>query len=81
MDGSFQSLNGESLEVEVDEFFREVFKMVKFFQQRQSKEMEKKPRRKPGEEESGKHENPTVTLCSTVLQEIKEFKVVEIILM
>ncbi|CAL9702663.1 unnamed protein product [Knipowitschia caucasica] len=77
MDGSFQSLNGESMEGEVDEFFREVIKMLKFFQQRQSKagqEGEMKPKRKPGEEDSSKQESPTVILCSTVLQEVKEFK-------
>lgn len=79
MDGSFQSLNGESMAMEVDEFFREVFKMTKFFQQKQSKatEVEKKSKQKPCEDDSGKHESPTVTLCNTVLQEIKEFKVVE----
>lgn len=82
MDGSFQSLNGESMEVEVDEFFREIFKMLKFFQQKQSKageELEKtggKPKRRVGEEDLSKYESPTVTLCRTVLQEIKEFKVV-----
>ncbi|KAK7884177.1 hypothetical protein WMY93_027300 [Mugilogobius chulae] len=77
MDGFFQSLNGESMEVEVDEFFREVFKMLKFFQQRQGKvgqEVEMKPRRKPGDEDPSKQESPSVTLCHTVLQEIKEFK-------
>lgn len=82
MDCSFQSLNGESMEVEVDEFYRDIFKMLKYFQQKQSKagqELEKtggKPKRRPGEEDSSKYEGPTVTLCSTVLQEIKEFKVV-----
>lgn len=78
MDGAFQSLEGESMEVEVDKFFREVSKMVKFFQQRQSKaaqELERKPRRKPGQEDPSKLESPTVILCSSVLQEIKEFKV------
>ncbi|XP_055007109.1 dynein axonemal heavy chain 7-like [Boleophthalmus pectinirostris] len=68
MDGSFQGLNGESMEVEVDEFFRNVFKMLKFFQQRQSKAGQE------GAEDSSKTESPTATLCSTVLQEIKEFK-------
>uniref|UniRef100_A0A674AYT7 Dynein axonemal heavy chain 12 n=1 Tax=Salmo trutta TaxID=8032 RepID=A0A674AYT7_SALTR len=37
MDGSFLDLNGESMEVEVDEFFREIYKMLKFFQQKQKK--------------------------------------------
>uniref|UniRef100_A0A3Q0SWQ6 Dynein heavy chain linker domain-containing protein n=1 Tax=Amphilophus citrinellus TaxID=61819 RepID=A0A3Q0SWQ6_AMPCI len=76
MDGSFQDLNGETMEVKLDEFYREIFKMFKFFQQKKIKavqEMEKiseKKRRHPTEEE-----NPTVRLCSTVMEQIKNFKV------
>uniref|UniRef100_H3B7G7 Dynein axonemal heavy chain 12 n=1 Tax=Latimeria chalumnae TaxID=7897 RepID=H3B7G7_LATCH len=40
MDGAFLELNGESMETEVDEFFREVYKMLKFFQQKQKKVIE-----------------------------------------
>ncbi|XP_030590036.1 dynein heavy chain 12, axonemal [Archocentrus centrarchus] len=75
MDGSFQDLNGETMEVKLDEFYREIFKMFKFFQQKKIKavqEMEKiseKKRRHPTEEE-----NPTVRLCSTVMEQIKNFK-------
>uniref|UniRef100_A0A3Q3B332 Dynein axonemal heavy chain 12 n=1 Tax=Kryptolebias marmoratus TaxID=37003 RepID=A0A3Q3B332_KRYMA len=44
MDGPFLELDGESMEVQVDEFYREIFKTLKFFQQKQIKaaqEMEK----------------------------------------
>lgn len=81
MDGSFQELNGESMEVKVDEFFREIFKMLKLFQQKQNKaeqEMEKmagKTRKRAGEDDPNKRESPTVHLCSTVMEQIKEFKV------
>ncbi|XP_031701028.1 dynein heavy chain 12, axonemal isoform X2 [Anarrhichthys ocellatus] len=80
MDGSFQDLNGESMEVKVDEFFREIFKLLKFFQQKQNKaeqEMEKiagKTRQQPCEDDPRKQESPTVLLCSTVMEQIKEFK-------
>uniref|UniRef100_A0A8C8DLQ1 Dynein axonemal heavy chain 12 n=1 Tax=Oryzias sinensis TaxID=183150 RepID=A0A8C8DLQ1_9TELE len=37
MDGSFLDLNGETMETQVDEFYREIYKMLKFFQQKQSK--------------------------------------------
>ncbi|XP_067448608.1 dynein axonemal heavy chain 12 [Thunnus thynnus] len=80
MDGSFQDLNGESMEVKVDEFFREIFKMLKLFQQKQNKaeqEMEKiagKTRQRPGEDDPSKRGSPTVLLCSTVMEQIKEFK-------
>uniref|UniRef100_A0A8D3AAF5 Dynein axonemal heavy chain 12 n=1 Tax=Scophthalmus maximus TaxID=52904 RepID=A0A8D3AAF5_SCOMX len=46
MDGSFQDLDGESMEVELDEFFREIFKMLKFFQQKQNKAQETSRRKK-----------------------------------
>lgn len=81
MDGSFQDLDGESMEAKVDEFFRDIFKMLKFFQQKQSKaeqEIEKiagKARQRPGEDEPKKQENPIILLCSTVMEQIKEFKV------
>lgn len=63
LDGCFQDLDGESMEVKVDEFYREMFKMLKFFQQKQSKA---DPRIQ---------KNPTILLCSAVLEELKEFKV------
>uniref|UniRef100_A0A3B4UUS5 Dynein axonemal heavy chain 12 n=1 Tax=Seriola dumerili TaxID=41447 RepID=A0A3B4UUS5_SERDU len=69
MDGCFQDLDGESMEVKVDEFFREIFKMLKFFQQKQNKaeqEMEKiagKTRRRPSEDNPRKQENPIILLA------------------
>lgn len=66
MDGSFQDLDGESMEVELDEFFREIFKMLKFFQQKQNKAQETSRRKK---------ESPTIILCSAVMEQVKEFKV------
>nr|XP_046251760.1 dynein axonemal heavy chain 12 isoform X2 [Scatophagus argus] len=80
MDGSFQDLDGESMEVKVDEFFREIFKMLKFFQQKQNKaahEMEKiagSRRRRPSEDDPRKQESPTILLCSSVMEQINEFK-------
>lgn len=81
MDGSFQDLDGESMEVKVDEFFREIFKMLKLFQQKQNKaeqEMEKiagGTGQCPNEDDPRKQESPTILLCSTVMEQIKEFKV------
>ncbi|XP_053325574.1 dynein axonemal heavy chain 12 [Spea bombifrons] len=80
MDGAFLDLNGESMEAEVDEFFREVYKMMKLFQQKQKKaeEEEKKSTRhrtlteEAVEEE--KKENSTVQMCSVVMEQIKTFK-------
>uniref|UniRef100_A0A8C6MFN2 Dynein axonemal heavy chain 12 n=1 Tax=Nothobranchius furzeri TaxID=105023 RepID=A0A8C6MFN2_NOTFU len=37
MGGNFLKLDGESISVQVDEFYREIFKMLKFFQQKQVK--------------------------------------------
>uniref|UniRef100_A0AAX7UY72 Dynein axonemal heavy chain 12 n=1 Tax=Astatotilapia calliptera TaxID=8154 RepID=A0AAX7UY72_ASTCA len=67
MDGSFQDLNGETMEVKVDEFYREIFKMLKFFQQKKIKaaqEMERisEKRRHPTEDDVTKEESPTISL-------------------
>uniref|UniRef100_A0A8C5R657 Dynein axonemal heavy chain 12 n=1 Tax=Leptobrachium leishanense TaxID=445787 RepID=A0A8C5R657_9ANUR len=47
MDGAFLDLNGESMEAEVDEFFREVYKTVKFFQQKQKKAYDERKKAAP----------------------------------
>ncbi|KAG7518207.1 dynein heavy chain 12, axonemal [Solea senegalensis] len=76
MNGPFQDLDGESLEANLDEVFREIFKMLKFFQQKQNKvdqEMEKNAT-KTNKDDPRKQENPTIVLCSTVMEQIKEFK-------
>ena len=71
-------LNGESMEVEVDEFFREIYKTQKYFQQKQKKaeqEREKtEQKKKPGEQDD-KQENSTVFICSRILEQVKDFKV------
>lgn len=74
MDGSFLDLDGEKMAVKVDEFLREIFNMLKFFQQRQKKAgLEKK---KPVKDKTQKsRESPTIRLCLTVVNWIKEFKV------
>ena len=81
MDGSFQDLEGESMEAQLDEFFREILKMLKFFQQKQNKveqDTEKfvgKAKGQPSIDDPRKQENPNILLCSTVMEQIKEFKV------
>lgn len=81
MDGCFQDLNSETMEVKLDEFYREIFKMLKFFQHKKIKavqEMEKiseKRRRHPTEDDPSQQESPTVSLCSAVMEQIKMFKV------
>uniref|UniRef100_A0A8C0K181 Dynein axonemal heavy chain 12 n=1 Tax=Canis lupus dingo TaxID=286419 RepID=A0A8C0K181_CANLU len=68
MDGGFLDLNGESMEADVDEFSREIFKTLKFFQMKQKKELQEKrkaaKRRSLGEEriEEEPKENPTITI-------------------
>ncbi|KAM9343831.1 dynein axonemal heavy chain 12-like [Pholidichthys leucotaenia] len=78
MDGSFQDLDGEHMEAKVDEFFQEIFKMLKFFQQKEIKaaqEMGRIPQKKRQyEDDPTEQESPTVTLCSTVMEQIKKFK-------
>ncbi|XP_019392438.1 PREDICTED: dynein heavy chain 12, axonemal [Crocodylus porosus] len=80
MDGAFLDLNGEIMESEIDEVFRELYKMSRVFQQKQKKaEQEKRKttqRRTLVEEkiEEEKKANPTITMCSAVLEQIKDFK-------
>lgn len=72
MDGTFLELDGESMEAEIDEFYREMYKLLRLFQQKQKKaaaDKKKTLRRKPVKG------NPTFTMCSTVLDQIKDFKV------
>lgn len=81
MDGAFLDLDGESMETEVDEFFRDIYKTLRFFQQKQKKaELERKKsvqRRQVVEEkvEEEKKDNPTILMCASVMEQIKEFKV------
>lgn len=81
MDGGFLDLNGESMETDVDEFSREIFKTLKFFQAKQKKELQEKrkaaKRRSLGGEklEEETKENRTITMCSAVMEQIRVFKV------
>lgn len=80
MDGAFLELNGESMEAEVDDFSREIYKMSKLFQQKQKKiqqELKKTSQHRTVEEKKGEEikANPTLTMCSSVLEQIKDFKV------
>uniref|UniRef100_A0A8C5VFT1 Dynein axonemal heavy chain 12 n=1 Tax=Microcebus murinus TaxID=30608 RepID=A0A8C5VFT1_MICMU len=80
MDGGFLDLNGESMEADVEEFSREIFKTLKFFQTKQKKELQEKrkaARKRSLEEEKPEEEpkeNPTITMCATVMEQIKVFK-------
>ncbi|XP_032094987.1 dynein heavy chain 12, axonemal [Thamnophis elegans] len=79
MDGAFLDLNGEKMEGEVDEFFREIYKTVRFFQQQLKKaeiERKKSLRRAVVEErvEEEKKDSPTISMCNAVMQQVKDFK-------
>ncbi|XP_029456789.1 LOW QUALITY PROTEIN: dynein heavy chain 12, axonemal [Rhinatrema bivittatum] len=82
MDGAFLDLNGESMEAEVDEFFREIYKMLKFFQQKQKKidqEKQKAVRHRSltgvkEDEEEEKKENQMINISTLIMEQIKEFR-------
>ncbi|XP_008412159.1 dynein heavy chain 12, axonemal [Poecilia reticulata] len=80
MDGSFLELNGETMENQVDEFYREIFKLLKFFQQKQLKAAQEKEKisgikkHKISEEEVKRQDDPAVILCSAAMAQIKMFK-------
>ncbi|NXG19392.1 DYH7 protein, partial [Grallaria varia] len=77
MDGTFLELNGESMEAELDEFSRELYKLSKLFQQKKKMPLDKKKTPRPKEEVTAVKAikaNPTLTMCSSVLEQIQEFK-------
>ncbi|XP_028906396.1 dynein heavy chain 12, axonemal isoform X2 [Ornithorhynchus anatinus] len=78
MDGAFLDLNGERMEVEIDEYFREMYKTLRFFQQKDKKdtqEKRRKGRRSIVEERLEEpKENPIISMCSTVIDQMKAFK-------
>eukprot|EP00076_Gallus_gallus_P026085 XP_015148872.1 dynein heavy chain 12, axonemal isoform X4 [Gallus gallus] len=78
MDGEFLELNGEIMEAELDEFSREIYKMSKLFQQKQKKiqqELKKTSHRTTEEKKVEEIKtNPTLTMCSSVLEQMKDFK-------
>ncbi|XP_048874195.1 dynein axonemal heavy chain 12 isoform X2 [Brienomyrus brachyistius] len=79
MDGSFLDLNGETMETEVDDFFREIYKMFKFFQQKYKKAEQEREKvtggkKQTGEANESERDQPITLLCSSVIEQIKEFK-------
>ncbi|TRZ01398.1 hypothetical protein DNTS_018422, partial [Danionella cerebrum] len=78
MDGSFLELNGEKIEQEIEEYLREIYKMLKFFQQKQKKAEQEKEKvaglKKKAKEEEENKESSTVMICSGVVEQVKEFK-------
>ncbi|XP_028848515.1 dynein heavy chain 12, axonemal isoform X2 [Denticeps clupeoides] len=78
MDGEFSNLNGGIMANEVDEFNREIYKMLKLFQQKQKNEEQEREKtdviRKKGDKiDETKSENPTTLICSTVMKQVKDF--------
>lgn len=91
LDGAFKELNAENIEVEVDEYWREVYKVQKVFNQkvkkmtmeRDERERERKKKRRHAEdsEEAEKeaeeefHPPAAVAVCRDVQDAMKDFKV------
>ena len=76
MDGVFTELDGQSMEAEMDEFYREIYKMLKKFQKkRRELEQEAKKKEQKVQPQPKQQESPTEIFCSTVLDQIKLFKV------
>uniref|UniRef100_A0A8C3NKL4 Dynein axonemal heavy chain 12 n=1 Tax=Geospiza parvula TaxID=87175 RepID=A0A8C3NKL4_GEOPR len=59
MDGTFLELDGESMETEIDEFYREMYKLLRLFQQKQKKAATEK---KKAARYTGLMGNPTLTI-------------------
>ena len=82
MDGAFLDLNSETISNEVQEFWTDIFKVNKFFQQVKKKEMLEKAnkegvKRKKEEKDASDaaEEMPAITVCNKIMDQIKEFKV------
>ena len=82
MDGSFLDLNSESIETEVDEFWREIYKITKVFQiqlkKQRAEESSKLPPGKrivPIEELAFEDLPPKLRVCNIIQEAIKNFKV------
>lgn len=79
MDGEFMKLEGEVIEGEVDEFWREIYKANKTFNLKKKKAEDEKrkaaPRKKLGEADgSEKKEDVIIALCSNIMESVKDFK-------
>ena len=80
MDGAFLDLNSETISNEVQEFWTDIFKINKFFQQLKKKEMLEKAnkegvKRKKAEDSKDEEEVPAIIVCNKIMDGIKEFKV------
>ena len=89
MDGAFLELESESIEGEADDFWRDIYKINKGFTNSKKKaDAEKamnapKKKKKMGDEEAGEAEEEqeedtgwaALKVCSTVMEQCKEFKV------
>ena len=81
MDGSFFDLQPESISTEAQEFYSELFKISKFFNQLQKKElMEKRTKeglkkRKDIDIEGIEQKSmPAIVVCQRIMHDIKKFK-------
>ena len=91
MDGAFLDLEAEQIESEVDEYWRELYKIQKVFNsklkrmqaERDERERERKKRQKRHTEEGGEQEGPepevappaSLNVCNICQEQMKEFKV------
>ncbi|KAJ7406929.1 dynein heavy chain 12, axonemal isoform X7 [Willisornis vidua] len=77
MDGTFLELNGEVMEAELDEFYRELYKVKELFQQEKKMPQDRKKEQRPKEEVKTVEQvkaRSTLTMCSSVLEQIQDFK-------
>ncbi|KAM8995091.1 LOW QUALITY PROTEIN: dynein axonemal heavy chain 12 [Ara ararauna] len=77
MDSTFMELNREKMETEVDEFYRKIYKMSRFFQQKQKKMQQEKGKTTHAKLEEKRGEtkaNPIIAMGTSVLEQIKDFK-------
>lgn len=91
MDGAFLELNSEAVEGEVDEYWRETYKIQKVFNQKVKKmqmerdelERERKKKRRTAEDGGDEakddggdfHPPQSLAVCNTVMDNMKDFKV------
>ena len=93
MDGSFEDLDAEAIEAEVEEYWREIYKIQKVFNvklkklqaEREERERERKKKKRHTEDsEENKEEDKeepevtppaALTICNTVQDQMKDFKV------
>ena len=85
MDGSFFDLSPEAITAEVQEYWAELFKINKFFNQLQKRELleKRKETLKKRRENDGGHieaeKMPAIHVCNRIIRDIKAFKVTHIL--